>query len=166
MDEVKHLTNKNSVYQIAKALQKITQSIRAEKNVANTKESNIKEIDFLKEYCLPNENVQLSLLAYQTFVRLVEDGTLDAAYVLSMFISMMPGASAGQYLALSEGIISLLLIDLKRRTILRLPNSTYRCPFGLRPPQHPLIMLLQKNDVNMNDLAHKINGICNHHDKE
>lgn len=74
--------------------------------------------------------------------------------------------SVCQYTALSEGVISLLLLDLKRRSILMKSNDEYVCPFGLKPPQHPLIMLFQKKDANMNDLANKINGICSHHDKE
>lgn len=90
MEDLKYLTNKNSVYQITSAMQKIAKAIRTEK-AQNIKDTNIKEIDFLKEQCL-NENVQLSLLSYQTFVRLVEDGTLDAPFVLSMFVSMLPSA--------------------------------------------------------------------------
>lgn len=74
--------------------------------------------------------------------------------------------SVSQYTALSEGVISLLLLDLKRRSILMKSSDEYVCPFGLKPPQHPLIMLFQKKDANMNDLANKINGICSHHDNE
>lgn len=71
-----------------------------------------------------------------------------------------------QYSALCEGVISLLLLDLKRRTILMKKGDQYMCPFGLKPPQHPFIMLFQKQGANMNDLVNKLSGICSHHDKE
>lgn len=89
MDELKHLSNKNSVLQIATALQNIVKSIRVEVSQAGL--ANCKEIEFLKEQCLDN-NIQLSLLSHQIFVRLVEDGILEAPYVLSMFVAMLPGA--------------------------------------------------------------------------
>lgn len=90
MEELKLLTNKNSVVQITTALQKIGKVIRQQ--ISNgIKATNIKEIDFLKEQCV-DDNIQLSLLSYQTFVRLVEDGTLEAPYILSMLISMLPSA--------------------------------------------------------------------------
>lgn len=63
-------------------------------------------------------------------------------------------------------MVDLLLLDLKRRSILLESSKSYTCPFGIKAPQHPLIMLMQKNDSNLNDLINKINGICNHHDKE
>lgn len=92
MDDFKYLSTKNNVPQLAQALQKIARDIRAEKaNSPTGNASTIKQVDFLKEKCY-DENIQVSLLAFQTFVRLVEDGTLDAAFVLSMFISMLPGA--------------------------------------------------------------------------
>ena len=90
MDELKYLTNKNNVFQLTSILQKIAKKIKAEK-LKNIKEINIKEIDFLKEQ-LSSENVQLCLLSYQTFVRLVEEGTFDLASILSTFISMTPAA--------------------------------------------------------------------------
>lgn len=39
-------------------------------------------------------------------------------------------------------------------------NSLYVCPFGLKSPQHPIIMLLLKKQSNIADLSNKINGIC------
>lgn len=74
--------------------------------------------------------------------------------------------SSIQYTAISEGVIGLLLLDLRKSTILLKNDEEYICPYGLKPPEHPLIFLLQNKDVNINDLANKINGICTHHDKE
>ena len=71
-----------------------------------------------------------------------------------------------QYTALTEGVVDLLLLDLKRRSALSESTKSYTCPFGLKAPQHPIIILMQKSESNLNDLTNKINGICNHHDKE
>lgn len=60
----------------------------------------------------------------------------------------------------------MLLLDLKRRSMVLAADQQYVCPFGLKPPQHPLIMLFQKKEVNVLELVNKINGICSHHDKE
>lgn len=88
MDELKYLSNKNNIQQITVGLQKLLKLIRAEK-VQGTRESQIKEIDFLRELCT-SEYTNLSLLAHQAFVRLVEDGTIEAASCLSMFVTMLP----------------------------------------------------------------------------
>lgn len=69
-----------------------------------------------------------------------------------------------QYTSISEGIINLLLLDMKQRST-QAKTERYQCPFGLRSPQHPMIMLLQKKNANTIDLANKMNGICNHRNK-
>lgn len=92
MDELKHLTNPNSVLQLSNILRKISTSIERQKVAETTKESEIKEIDFLREQCL-STNPQLSLLSCQTLYRLVEDLILQPANVLTMFISMLSNAS-------------------------------------------------------------------------
>lgn len=88
MDELKHLTHPKSLLPLANALQKVSQSIRRQKLDENVKESAIKEIDLLKEQCL-SENKQLSLLSCQSLYSLVEDGVLQPASVLTMFISLL-----------------------------------------------------------------------------
>lgn len=90
MDDLKYLTNKNNVQQITVGLQKLCKAIRAEKQ-HGVKENQIKEIDFLRELCT-SEHTNLSLLSYQTFVRLVEDGTIDAASCLSMIMAFLPSS--------------------------------------------------------------------------
>lgn len=91
MDELKHLTHPESLLPLTNALQKISQSIRRQKD-ENVKESSIKEIDLLKEQCL-SENKRLSLLSCQTLYSLVEDGALVPANVLTIFISLLSNAS-------------------------------------------------------------------------
>ena len=91
MDEIKHLTDPENTLQIINALQKISKSIERQKSKTDFKESAVKEIDFLKEQC-QSANVQLSLLSCQLFVHLVENGVLQPANILTMFISMLPNA--------------------------------------------------------------------------
>ncbi|KAJ6641283.1 Focadhesin [Pseudolycoriella hygida] len=163
MDELKHLTNKNNIQQITVGLQKLLKVIRSER-AQGRKENQIKEIDYLRELC-SSEYTNLSLLAYQAFVRLVQDGTIEAANCLLMFVAMLPSTKYNQYTALTEGVVDILLLDLKKRSVLE-PTKPYICPYGLKAPQHPIIVLMQKSECNLSDLTNKINGICNHHDKE
>lgn len=90
MEEFKTITPTTSVVKISSCLEKIFKKIveSREKNVA---EHNIKEIEFLKTQCKA-ESVQLSLMSCQTFVRLVEQGTLEPTSVLTMLISMLPNS--------------------------------------------------------------------------
>lgn len=73
--------------------------------------------------------------------------------------------SEAQTAAISEGIVRLLLIDLRNRVDQLTPGHSYKCPFGLKPPQHPLILVLQKRGVNVDDVVAKIDGIWRHDDK-
>lgn len=167
MEEIKFLSIKSSYILNSLSLEKLCRTIRSQKQTQNMPDKNIKEIDFLRDQCM-SDSIEMCLLAHQSFVRMVEDGTLELAGVLAMFVSMLPGViSSNQFTAISEGIVSLLLIDLKRRTVLSAKSGdNYVCAFGLKPPQHPLIMLLQKKEIDMNDFVSRISGICNHHDKE
>lgn len=90
MEEFKSITPTTSVVKISACLEKIFRKIveSREKKIA---EHNIKEIEFLKSQCKA-ENVQLGLMSCQTFVRLVEDGVLEANNVLPMLLSMLPNS--------------------------------------------------------------------------
>lgn len=90
MEEFKTITPTTSVVKISSCLEKIFKKIveSREKKVA---EHNIREIEFLKSQCKA-ENVQLGLMSCQTFVRLVEQGTLEATNVLTMLISILPNS--------------------------------------------------------------------------
>lgn len=69
-------------------------------------------------------------------------------------------------MAIGEGIINILLLDLKIAAIKsKSKNVSYVCPFGLKTAQHPIITLLQKKNVNVIDLACRINGILKHSDE-
>lgn len=91
MDDLKNLSGQTNVLQLSKALQKIAKAIELQKKDLTKKELTIEEINFLKEQCLSN-NVQLSLLSSHTLYSLVENGILEPANVLTMFIAMLSNA--------------------------------------------------------------------------
>lgn len=91
MEELKHLTKQRNGLQLSKALEKIAKGIAEQKKDTSKKELAIEELNFLKEQCLSN-NVQLSLLSAQTLYGLVENGVLDPANVLTMFMAMLSNA--------------------------------------------------------------------------
>lgn len=91
MEDLKQLSNKSDVLPLSKALQKIATAIEEQKKDKTKKESAIQELVFLKEQCQSN-NIQLSLLSAQTLYGLVENGILDAADVLTMFLTMLANA--------------------------------------------------------------------------
>ncbi|XP_017464964.1 PREDICTED: uncharacterized protein LOC108358254 isoform X2 [Rhagoletis zephyria] len=60
-----------------------------------------------------------------------------------------------KYTTITEGIVSIPLLG----------SAIFQNQFGLKT-QHPIIPLLQNQSVNINDVAHKIVGIFNHHDQQ
>lgn len=63
---------------------------------------------------------------------------------------------------IGEGIINILLLDLKVATLNLRSNESYVCPFGMKTAQHPVITLMHKKNLDVLDLASKLDGICNH----
>lgn len=188
MNEIKNLVNPNNVLQISKSLQKIAKAIEDRTKELNKLDSSSAELDFLKQQCL-SKNIQLSLLSCQTLYGLIENGVIEPASGLTTFITMLSSArynfcysffglnllinsveifsTPEQLTALAEGIISILLLDLKIAAIQsNAKKALYMCPFGLKSAQHPIISLLQKKNYNVLDLIGKINGIHNHSDEQ
>lgn len=91
MDDIRNLTDPTNLLQISNGLQKIAKSMHKQKFDENVADNGIKEIDFLRELC-QSDNIQLGLLSCQTLVHLAEDGVLQAAKVLTIFVSMLSGA--------------------------------------------------------------------------
>lgn len=67
---------------------------------------------------------------------------------------------------IGEGIINILLLDLKIATSRLKSNESYVCPFGMKSAQHPIITLIQRKNIDILDLANKLNGICTHSDEQ
>lgn len=159
MDEFKHLPNQNNVLRVSAALEKIANNIADQKKDPAKKETTIPELSFLKEQC-QSANARLSRLSCQTVYSLMLNGTLDSPTVLTMFISMLP--SALHQMPIVEGILNILLLELNASVRRLKANGVYRCPFGVKKLQHPLIAVLQNRNVNVVDLAHQLSAICDH----
>lgn len=67
--------------------------------------------------------------------------------------------------AIGEGIINILLLDLKIASLNLKSNESYTCPFGIKTAQHPIVTLMNKKSIDVLDLANKLDGICSHPDK-
>lgn len=81
-------TDQNDVILITNGLKKIYSSIERQKIKENITETNIKEVDFLRDQC-QSSHIQLSLLSCQTLYQLVENSILQPSYVLAMFMSSL-----------------------------------------------------------------------------
>ncbi|XP_055302054.1 focadhesin [Sitodiplosis mosellana] len=162
MEDLKCLADSNNMLQLSKALQKIEKAIEQQKKDSAKKESAIEELNFLKEQCLSN-NIQLSLLSSQSLYGLVENNVLEPANVLTMFITMLSNANTPMKMSIiGQGIINILLLDLKVATFQLKSNQSYVCPFDMKTAQHPVITLMYKKNVDILDLATKLQGIVNH----
>lgn len=159
MDELKHLSSQSNVLRVSAALQRIAKSIEDQKKDPEKNEATIAELNFLKEQC-QSESARLSRLSCQTLYSLILNGTFDTATVLTMFISMIP--SAGNQMAIAEAILSILLLELNASLRRIKPNGAYKCPFGVKKLQHPLITVLQNRNANIVDFAHQLSAICDH----
>lgn len=88
MDEITYATDQNNVIIITNALKKLYASIERQKSKENVSETNIKELDFLRDQCRSN-NIQLSFLSCQMFYQLVENGIIPPSYALTVFMSTL-----------------------------------------------------------------------------
>lgn len=92
MDEIKTLTNSNSVLLLSNCLLKIAESIERQIVTEKVKDSAVKEIDYLKEQCL-SKNGKLCLMSCQVIYRLVEKGVLQPGNVLTMFMALISNST-------------------------------------------------------------------------
>lgn len=87
MDPLATLSNKDNILQLSIALQKIAKAIENQKDNSKGPISTTNELDLLKKHCLSN-NVHISQLSCQTLFKLAQNGTLEPATVLTLFITM------------------------------------------------------------------------------
>ncbi|XP_017040742.1 focadhesin [Drosophila ficusphila] len=163
MDDFASIKPHSSVVKLASCLEKIYAKV-VESREKQVPEHQIKEIEFLKSQC-KHDHMQLSLMSCQTLVRLVDEGVLEANGVQNSLLSMLANAGPMHFAIITESILGLQLLSLKRKTSLLKDQETYQCSYGLKTQQHPLISLLQHSSANMHDVSNKIIGICQHHDK-
>uniref|UniRef100_A0A1Q3F5H2 Uncharacterized protein n=1 Tax=Culex tarsalis TaxID=7177 RepID=A0A1Q3F5H2_CULTA len=169
MDNVKQISGKATTLAAASAIQKAIRPLIDAKpgsggQSKTGKASATNEIELLKSLC-KSDNPQTAQLAVQALVQLVNRGTLDLAQVLAILVTLLATQSPAHFAAVSNGIVELLLLDLRRRCSV-LGSARYVCQFDIKPPQHPLILLLGSKDVNcMLFFGAKVNEICQHHDQ-
>ncbi|XP_055379538.1 focadhesin [Condylostylus longicornis] len=164
MDDFKYITKTTSIVQISSILEKLYKKIHEER-IKKTPELNIKELDFLKAQC-KNDNIRLSLMSCQCLVKLANTGLIDTNNVLNLFLTVLPNSSTTQQSAITESIVNILILNLKKKTEGLKADDKFECPFGIKTLQHPLITIAQTDGINMIDVANKISGICSHQDKK
>lgn len=84
----------------------------------------------------------------------------------SIFYFRYDCSTSAKISVIGEGIINILLLDLKIATLQLKSNASYKCPFGMKISQHPIITLMHNNKVDILELANKLNGILNHSDEQ
>ncbi|XP_065077214.1 focadhesin [Ochlerotatus camptorhynchus] len=166
MDDFKQIGSKCSVLATASAIHKALKLIteRRTKTGGKSGSAGTNEVELLKSLC-KSDNPQTAQLAVQALFHLVSIGSLDLGQTLGILVTALANSSPAHLSAVGNGMFELLLLDLRRRC-LALGEEKYVCQFDLKPPQHPLILLLGTRDVvNVLSFGTKVNEICHHHDQ-
>lgn len=164
MDDYKHITSKSSVLATASAIHKALKLVTDRSTKTGDKSASTNEVELLKSLC-KSDNPRTAQLAVQALVHLVSIGSLDLGQSLAILITGLANSSPAHFSAVGNGMFELLLLDLRRRC-LTLGDEKYVCQFDLKPPQHPLILLLSSREVvNVLSFGTKVNEICHHHDQ-
>ncbi|XP_058839581.1 focadhesin [Topomyia yanbarensis] len=162
MDDYSNIIGKSTIISTASSINKVIKAMVENKTKTNGGPGN--EIELLKKLC-KSDNPQTAQIAVQALIQLVRSGSLDLGQVLSILVTTLTGSSSAHFAAISNGMFELLLLDLRRRCA-ALGESKYVCPFDIKSPQHPLILLLDNQNVaNMLCFSAKIHEICQHHDQ-
>ncbi|EAT45697.1 AAEL003089-PA [Aedes aegypti] len=161
MDDYKQIVSKHSILATASAIQKCIKSINDKQSKSNVKTN---ELELLKSL-VKSDNPRTAQLAVQALVQLVSSGSLDLGQTLGILVTTLANSSSAHFNAIGYGMFELLLLDLRRRCS-ALGEDPYVCQFDLKPPQHPLILLLSNRDVvKVLAFSNKVNEICHHHDQ-
>ena len=75
----------------------------------------------------------------------------DVGFALNSFVVALPRLSNGNHELVADGIIQLLLSDLK--------TPEYKCQFGIHQKAHPMLLLIDESSEKMLYLSMKIIGI-------
>ncbi|XP_058462057.1 focadhesin [Malaya genurostris] len=167
MNDFKYINDKVTILTTASSINKAIKTLtenKTKKSGTNDSDCSANEIELLKCLC-KSDNPQTTQIAVQAFLQLVRSGCLDLGQVLAILITALTGSSSAHFIAFSNGIFELLLLDLRRRCA-TLGEEKYVSHFDIRTPQHPLILLLDNREVaNMLYFGTKIKEICQHHDQ-
>lgn len=63
------------------------------------------------------------------------------------------------HVGVTSALGQLLVLDMKMRIG---PEKTYKCPFNLQSPQHPLLTVLKQSKDAWHDVINQIEFLCHH----
>ncbi|XP_021931343.1 focadhesin isoform X2 [Zootermopsis nevadensis] len=158
MDEIEYKLQKKNAILVVNAVSKLVDTIKMKGAPHSGKIEELPELILLKEKCEDADPI-ISITACQGVVTLVEVGELGVIPTLSSFIATLP--TVRNYTGVISSIGALLILDLKARLS---ENKSYRCPFSLRSPQHPLITVLKQNKDSWFDVFSVMQFICSHNE--
>ncbi|XP_035919196.1 focadhesin-like [Anopheles stephensi] len=162
MDSLQAINSKLTLQSAAVQIEKILKI--AQKPKPTTRTVTEGEIDLLKQLCKSN-NVRVCQLANEAILQLTTEGCVELGQMLGMLMTLLPNTNPGQFIVFSGTIFELLLIDLRRRCLTTPGKQNYVCQFDLKPPQHPVILLIDKASVeSTGTILHLIVNTLNHQD--
>uniref|UniRef100_A0A4Y0BK19 DUF3730 domain-containing protein n=1 Tax=Anopheles funestus TaxID=62324 RepID=A0A4Y0BK19_ANOFN len=144
MDSLQSINTKLTLQSAAVQLEKILKISQKSKTINRTVTDS--EIELLKQLCKSN-NIRICQLANEAILHLTADGNAELGQVLGILMTLVPQTNAGQFTVLSGTIYELLLLDLRRRCLNAVRQRSYVCQFDIKPPQHPVIVLIDKSTV-------------------
>uniref|UniRef100_A0A182LU14 DUF3730 domain-containing protein n=1 Tax=Anopheles culicifacies TaxID=139723 RepID=A0A182LU14_9DIPT len=144
MDSLQTINSKLTLQSAAVQLEKILKI--TQKSISNNRTVTDSEIELLKQLCKSN-NIRICQLANEAILQLTTDGHVELGQVLGIMMTLLPNTNAGQFTVVSGTIYELLLLDLRRRCLNTEDTRNYVCQFDIKPPQHPVILLVDKFNV-------------------
>ncbi|XP_053674559.1 focadhesin [Anopheles nili] len=126
------------------------------------------EIQLIKCLCT-SSNLRISQLAIEVLLYLAKEQFVELGQAVGLLVTLLPTTTAGQFIPLSEAILQLLLLDLRKRCSTRLLDGgdcSYVCQFGIKSPQHPVILLIEKLQLGCTaNTIELISDVFNHPDE-
>uniref|UniRef100_A0A182U189 DUF3730 domain-containing protein n=1 Tax=Anopheles melas TaxID=34690 RepID=A0A182U189_9DIPT len=160
MDSLQAINSKLTVHAAAAQIEKILKI--SQKSTHQTLPE--PELELLKQLCKSN-NLRICQLANEVLLHLATEGAVELGQLLGMLMTTLPNTTPGQFIVIGGSIFQLLLLDLRRRCIATENKCNYTCQFDLKPPQHPVILLIEKASTgSTSTVLDLINGILNHSD--
>lgn len=132
----------NSALSINNSFYKIFKTINDKKS---KNEVITKELEWVQSQLLIN-NRRICENAVNVFISSCEVG-----FTLKCFISALPQLPRENYEIVADGIIQLLLTDLR--------NPDYECQFGILTKAHPMLLLIDESNEKMLYLSSKTTAI-------
>ncbi|XP_054010587.1 focadhesin isoform X1 [Hylaeus anthracinus] len=157
MDEIEYKLESSNPVLISHAISKLYDSIKKKRNDESTVIiTNLAEFKLLSTKCNSTDTT-LSLSACQALIMLVENGLWDISDALSTFTSNL--SSIKNYTVAAMAISHLLMLDLRHNM-----EKKTLYPFTLHVPQHPFIIILNRDKHSWQTVLNQITLFMNHKD--